>query len=193
VLYNWFGELDQTPDYFRERNRLWFGGGPEVDGTIRQRFERDVIRAVAGELSAWGDTPRGSIALIVLLDQFSLNLWREQPRSYTQSELAIPRTHAALERGYEFVLTPAERVFLYLPLEHSERLADQERSVALFEALARRAPAAYAAALESYHDWAVRHWRVVARFGRFPDRNEVFGRPSRPEELEFLASDAAPF
>ncbi len=193
VLDYWFGDLDHTARYFDERNRLWFGGGQEVDDQIRERFGRDLQAAVDGRLESWRGTPRGSLALIVLLDQFSLNLHREQPRSYLQSEKAIPVTRQLVDQGLTFTLTPAERVFVYLPLEHSEKLADQERSVGLFEELARGAPATLRPAMDGYHDYAVRHWRVVARFGRFPDRNEVFGRPSSPEELEFLASDAAPF
>ena len=99
----------------------------------------------------------------------------------------------ALSRGWDWVLTPAERVFLYLPFEHAEDLAQQDRSVELFESLGRDAPPELRAVMADYHHWAVRHRRVVARFGRFPDRNEVFGRPSTAEELAFLASDEAPF
>ncbi len=193
VLDYWFGDLDHTPRYFSERNRLWFGGGEEVDGYIRRTFEADVDSAVAGRLRSWAETPRGSLALIVLLDQFSLNLYREQPRSYEQSALAIPIAERLIDGGLSWTLTPAERLFVYLPLEHSEKLEHQERSVALFEELAGGAPAALRPALRGHLDYAVRHWRVVRRFGRFPDRNEVFGRPSTPEELAFLASDAAPF
>ena len=193
VLDYWFGDLDQTPEYFRRRNQLWFGGGEKVDGFIRERFETGVILAAEGKLDDWRESPKGSLALIVLLDQFSLNLYREQPKSYRQSELAVPVSEHVLAKGWDYVLTPAERVFLLLPFEHSEKLSDQERSVALFEVLARDAPPALADIMAGYHEYAVRHWRVVERFGRFPDRNEVFGRPSRPEELAFLASDAAPF
>lgn len=193
VLDYWFGDLDHTPRYFAERNRLWFGGGEEVDGHIRSHFERDLTLAVSGRLESWETTPRGGLALIVLLDQFSLNLYREQPQSYDQSALAIPVTRRLLHSALDWTLTPAERVFAYLPLEHSEKLEDQERSVALFEALAQGAPATLRQPMEGYLDYAVRHWRVVQRFGRFPDRNEVFGRPSSPEELAFLASDEAPF
>jgi uncharacterized protein (DUF924 family) len=193
VLDYWFGDLDQTPEYFARRTGLWFGGDPGVDEHIRRTFEGDVDDAVAGRLASWDETPKGSLSRIVLLDQFSLQLYREQPRSYDQAALALPIAERAIERGWEFVLTPAERVFLYLPFEHAEDLARQERSVALFESLVRGAPPELRAVMEGYHHWAVRHHRVVARFGRFPDRNEVFGRPSTPEELAFLASDAAPF
>jgi uncharacterized protein (DUF924 family) len=193
VLDYWFGDLDQTPKYFARRNTLWFGGDERVDESIRQSFEIDLDDAVAGRLQSWEETPKGSLALIVLLDQFSLQLYREQPRSYEQATLAVPIAERAIERGWEFVLTPAERVFLYLPFEHAEDLPRQARSVALFAKLARDAAPELREVMQDYHHWAVRHERVVARFGRFPDRNEVFGRPSTAEELAFLASPEAPF
>jgi len=193
VLDYWFGDLDQTPKYFARRNTLWFGADPRVDEYIRQTFEADIDDAVAGKLRSWEETPKGCLALIVLLDQFSLQLYREQPRSYEQAALAVPLAERAIERGWEWVLTPAERAFLYLPFEHAEDLARQERSVALFASLVPGAPHDLRKVMEDYHHWAVRHQRVVVRFGRFPDRNEVFGRPSTPEELAFLASDEAPF
>jgi len=193
VLDYWFGDFDQTPKYFARRNTLWFGGDKRADEYIRQTFEADLDDAVAGKLHEWAETPKGCLALIVLLDQFSLQLYREQPRSYEQSTLAVPIAERAIESGWEWVLTPAERVFLYLPFEHAENLARQERSVALFETLTRGGPPELRQVMEAYHHWAVRHWRVVARFGRFPDRNQVFGRPSTPEELAFLGSDEAPF
>jgi uncharacterized protein (DUF924 family) len=193
ILDYWFGDLDHTPEYFAQRNRLWFGGGDVVDGHIRRHFESDLKLGVDGRLEAWQATPRGSLALIVLLDQFSLNLYREKSQSYTQSALALPITESLVREDLTRTLTPAERVFVYLPLEHSENLADQERSVALFEELARDAPSALREVMTGYLDYAERHHRVVARFGRFPDRNDVFGRESTPEELAFLASDEAPF
>lgn len=193
VLDYWFGDLDHTPGYFSSRNRLWFGGAEEDDRHIRRTFEADVDAAVAGRLHSWEETPRGALALIVLLDQFSLALYREQPRSYEQSALAIPLSSRLVDQGLHWTLTPAERVFVYLPFEHSEKLEDQERSVRLYEDLASGAPAVLRSAMNGFRDYAVRHWRVVERFGRFPDRNEVFGRESRPEELVFLASDEAPF
>ncbi len=193
VLDYWFGDLDQTPKYFARRNTLWFGGDKRVDEQVRQSFESDLEDAVAGRLGSWDETPKGTLALIVLLDQFSLQLYREEPRSYEQAALAVPIAERALSRGWDWALTPAERVFLYLPFEHAEDLAHQDRSVELFDSLSRGAPPELRAVMADYHHWAVRHRRVVARFGRFPDRNEVFGRPSTAEELAFLASDEAPF
>ena len=197
ILDYWFGSLDHTPEYFKERNRLWFGnGGPEslkTDEYIRSHFEPTLIEAVEGKLGDWEASPKGCLALIVLLDQFSLNLYREQPRSYEQSALAVRIADHMMEQGFHQTLTFAERVFLYLPFEHGESIESQFKSVALFEQMAGQAPEYLKPVMKDYLDFAVRHAVVVKKFGRFPDRNEVFGRKSTPEEEAFLASDAAPF
>src|SRR5947209_3383631 len=135
VLDYWFSDLDQVPSYFQRQSELWFNGGNEVDEFIRKNFEKDVYLAVEGKLDAWLETPKGCLASIILLDQFSLNLYREQPQSYRQSEMAIPIVEKVLKLGWDWTLTPAELLFLYLPLEHSEKLEDQERSVSLFKAM----------------------------------------------------------
>jgi uncharacterized protein (DUF924 family) len=100
ILDYWFGDLSQTPQYFRERNKLWFMGGKKVDDYIRKTFEKELDNAVQGQLKSWEDSPDSALALIILLDQFSLNLYRETPRSYTQSELAIPISRRITEQGW---------------------------------------------------------------------------------------------
>jgi uncharacterized protein (DUF924 family) len=193
ILEYWFGDLDVTSDYLKTRNPFWFWGGEKVDEEIRALFDHDLKKAVQGEYDAWADTPKGCLALTVLLDQFSLNLHREKPASYEQSALAIPIVKRAIDRGFDRILSPVERVFVYLPLEHSENLADQDYAVSLFQAMADQATGEYRPAMLGYLEYAIRHQRVVKRFGRFPDRNEVFGRENTSEEQAFLASDEAPF
>lgn len=193
VLDYWFGDLDQSPEYFKKRFPFWFDGGARVDAYIRRHFERDLNKAVRGEYSSWEKTPREALALIVLLDQFSLNLYREKPRSYDQSRLAIPIAERLIRRKMHRMLTPIERTFVYLPFEHGESVREQNKSVALFTELYREAPPYAKSAFFVSLDYAKRHARVVKRYGRFPDRNEVYGRPSTPAERKFLASDQAPF
>ena len=197
ILDYWFGSLDHSPEYFSERMKMWFGDGgsksKEVDEYIRTHFEKDLIEAVDGKLSHWEKTPKGRLALIILLDQFSLNLYREQPRSYENSLLAIPIADRMIEDHFDQTLTFAERAFLYLPYEHGETIAHQFKSVALFEQMANEAPEFLKDEMNEFLEYAIRHAVVVKKFGRFPDRNEVFGRKSTPEEEAFLASDAAPF
>ncbi len=193
ILTYWFGDLDQSPEYFAERMPFWFMGGKKVDDEIRKRFEKDLVLAARGGLNSWESSPRETLALIVLLDQFSLNLYREQPRSYDQSRLAIPIARRAIQKKLHLLLTPIERCFVYLPFEHSERLKDQELSVSLFRELWKEAPAYAKTTFAGTLDYAKRHAWVVRKFGRFPDRNEVYGRTSSPAEMRFLSSDRAPF
>lgn len=193
ILDYWFGDLDQSPGYFAIKMPFWFMGGKKVDDYIRKHFESDLNAAVRGDLKHWEQTPRESLAVIVLLDQFSLNLFREKPKSYDQSKLAIPIANRMIQKKMHRMLTPIERCFVYLPFEHSEKIKDQDRSVALFTELWKEVPSYAKKEFAGTLDYAKRHMRVVKKYGRFPDRNEVYGRTNKPEEQRFLASDQAPF
>ncbi|MGZ3708310.1 MAG: DUF924 family protein [Bdellovibrionota bacterium] len=181
VLDYWFGKNGGT--------ELWFGGTPEIDEHIRKTFEKDVTSAASGKLTDWESAPESCLALIILLDQFSLNLYREQPRSYDQSAMAIPIALRAIERGFDKKVPPLQRAFFYMPLMHAEDLPNQERSVELFSKMAAEDAEE---ALEGFRHFAVLHRDVVARYGRFPGRNEVYGRSSTPEELKYLADEDSP-
>lgn len=185
ILDFWFGPL--APDGFprEDRERFWFGGAREVDDAIRARFAEDVARAGAGVLDSWSETPRGRLALVLLLDQFPRNLFRGTPEAFGHDARALQHALAGLESGQDRALAPVERVFFYLPLEHAENPVLQARSVALYERLRREFPAE-AARLQGYLDYAIQHRDIVERFGRFPHRNAILGRPSTPEELAFL-------
>lgn len=180
ILRFWFGESRE----FREE---WFGGGEDFDREVSERFRADYELAAAGGLGDWKGTPRGALALILLLDQFPRNMFRGEPRSYATDHLAREVAREALERGFDRLLTPLERMFVYLPFEHSEDLEDQRLSVRLFRALEEEL------GRPEVLEYALRHEAVIARFGRFPHRNEILGRRSTPEELEFLSGPEAPF
>jgi len=183
----WFGELEDG--YPREsRQALWFGGGPEVDAEIRERFGAAVEAALDGGFRDWEGNARGELALVLLLDQMTRNIYRGDARAFTGDTRARAIVVDALAQGRDLQLAPVERAFFYLPLEHSERLADLERCVELFEALLALAPPAQRGAAESQLDYAVRHRAVIARFGRYPYRNAVLGRTSTPEELAWLVN-----
>ena len=193
VLEYWFGEQSLTPDYFQARNKMWFMGGAEVDAQIRAEFQVDVEQAASGALDAWSETRLGSLALILLLDQFAANIYRGDARGYLYSDQALPLSRSLVTTlGYR-ELTLAERIFVFMPLEHAESLDDQRLSVALFTELRDEAPLAVREEMEGTLDYAVRHLRVVERFGRFPHRNAVHGRPTTEAEAAFLASPEAPF
>ena len=161
----------------------WFDSDPELDAALRDRVGPLHERAAAGELDALQDRPGGALALCLLLDQIPRHIFRGQPRAYATDARARAVAARALERGFERSLPPDYRQFLYLPLEHSEAVEDQRRSVALFEALGEPVLLHYAR----------EHLRVVERFGRFPHRNAILGRESTPEEVAFLEQPGSAF
>lgn len=193
ILEYWLGDLEHTPEYFQARMRRWFMGGRAVDEEIRGRFLNQVELAGKNGLEDWKSSPREALALVILLDQLSLNFYRDEARGYELSERAIPVAKQILKNGWDFALTPAEKIFLYMPLEHSESLADQEECVAHFTKLTKEACPELKGVMQGSLDYAKRHLAVVKRFGRFPHRNKALGRESRPEEIEFLSSKEAPF
>lgn len=170
----WFEVLDRE---------AWFRADAAVDEALRTRFAELPDLALAGALDGWRATPRGSVALVLALDQLPRNLWRGEARAFAYDARARAEADAALGRGVEAALGVDERAFLYLPFEHSEEAADQERCCALFETLGDAV----------YTDYAHRHRDVIRRFGRFPHRNEVLGRASTAAEEAYLAQPGAGF
>jgi uncharacterized protein (DUF924 family) len=187
ILNFWF----RPDDSREERIQLWFGGAPELDEEIRRRFEPTIQAAVRGELDDWKKEPESTLALILLLDQFPLNIYRDQAKSFQTIEKALPVTLHALEQKFDQKLTPFQRVFVYLPLEHSEDMKMQEKSMEMFRKLRDEATPENKEAMEIFYDYARRHYVVVERFGRYPDRNPILGRPHRPEEAKYM-SDGGP-
>ena len=188
LLAFWFGADLDSPEALAERGGFWFDGGAEVDREIRARFADLPDRAASGALDAWRDAPRSALARVLALDQLPRNLFRGSARSFAYDGLALEAAGAALEAGFAAKLHPLEAAFLHLPFEHAERLDCQERSVALSEALAARAPAHLRRTLESWVEFARRHRDVIARFGRFPHRNALLGRLPTAAERAYLAS-----
>jgi uncharacterized protein (DUF924 family) len=184
VLDYWFGD---GSDASRRQRELWFAGSARVDADVRERFLPAVERAERGVHDDWRETPDACLALIVLLDQFPLMIFRGEARGYRDGDLALPVARHLVERGFDTDYTPSERLFAYLPFEHSEDPLDQERALALFGKV-RHLPG-----MASAYDYAVKHWEVVKRFGRFPHRNEALGRTSTPEEIEFLKDPGSRF
>lgn len=193
VLGYWFGDAADDAGVLAGKSALWFGAGAEVDEDIRRRFADLREQAVTGALDAWLATPRGRLALVILVDQFSRNLFRGDARAFEHDALARVWVDEGLLLGMDAAMRPVERVFFYLPLEHSESIADQQRSVALFDALREAAPSALRQRFDEFYDYAVRHHDVVARFDRFPHRNAVLGRESTDEERAFLAQPGSSF
>ena len=187
LLGFWFGHDLSTPEAVAERSRRWFQADDAFDTELRQRFGDWPGRALTGEFAAWTRSHRGSLALVITLDQLPRNLHRGSAAAFSADERALEEALAAIERGADEALHPLEAAFLYLPLEHAEDAAMQARCVELFDALRARAPEAFGTQLARYRDHAVRHRDVIERFGRFPHRNELLGRETTEEESLWLA------
>lgn len=170
-------EATEVTAFWREAGpALWFAKDPAFDARFRERFIRLHEAAARGDLDGWRTTPEGSLALIILLDQFPRNAFRGTPRMYATDEMARTLTRAAIASGHDLKVDQPMRLFVYLPLGHSESLEDQEDSV--------RLAARNLTAQDLTH--AEGHRNIIRRFGRFPHRNPILGRTMRPEERAFL-------
>ncbi len=193
VLAYWFGAPGSAADIAARQGRLWFGKLPEKDRDITERFSATFNAATRGSLGHWADTPRGRLALIIVLDQFPHHIHRDTPQAFALDARALALSMDALAMGEDKQLVPIERVFLYLPLEHAESDSLQDLSVSLYEQLAADAAESEHTLFDNFLDYARQHRDVVARFGRFPHRNDILGRPSTPEEIEFLKQPGSRF
>jgi uncharacterized protein (DUF924 family) len=193
ILEFWFGAIDDDGNVVEDRSSLWWKKSPETDSLIRERFEADVREAVAGARDEWAKTARGCLALIVTLDQFPRNIYRDKPDAFGCDEKARAVALAGLERGLDRQLPLIQRVFYYLPLEHAETRQLQRRSVELFSRLVVKAPEQLQKTFAAYLDYAEKHQVIVDRFGRFPHRNVILGRHSTREELTFLEQPGSSF
>lgn len=194
VLYQeWFGELDEQGRAPAHKRALWFGGGEDFDARLRQRFGAALQSAARGELDHWQRSPRGVVALVLLLDQLSRNIFRGSPQMFAQDAQALQIVDAALERGDDRRVGLDPRVFLYMPLMHAEDLERQERCVALFAQLAQELEGEDQARVQNNLNYAIAHRDIIRDWGRFPHRNAVLGRESTPEEEAFLRQPGSSF
>ncbi|MBY4675825.1 DUF924 family protein [Marinobacterium arenosum] len=185
ILNFWFGELDEG--FARpERGRLWWGGDADSDRAVAALFGRQVRQALNGELDHWSENPRGRLALILLLDQFTRMLFRGDGEAFAGDAQALRLCEEGLERQHDRALEFAERMFFYMPLEHAEQLAAQDRCVDCFMELLAEVPEHHKAEVQNALDYAHQHRDLIQRFGRFPHRNDALDRPSTPEELAYL-------
>jgi uncharacterized protein (DUF924 family) len=183
VLAFWFG-----PGLADEQRAAWFKKDPAFDEQIRARFGVRVDEALGGGLRHWDAAPRFALARILVLDQFTRNLFRGHAKSFAGDALALAAARNLVARGDDLRLNGVMRSFVYLPFEHAEDLAAQAESLRLFARLGADHPH-----LAGLLEWAQKHEVIVARFGRFPHRNAVLGRESTAEELEFLKQPGSSF
>jgi len=185
VLAFWLGDA-ADPENVKRRGKLWFASTADQDEEIRARFGALHERARRGELDHWSQSPRDLLALVVLLDQFSRNLYRSRPSAFADDAKSLALARAGIQRGFDKSLLPVERAFLYMPFQHSENVDVQRESVRLFRALLDDSPAELQAFARSTYDFALLHCELIERFGRFPHRNAILGRASTREEKEYL-------
>ncbi|GMV40139.1 MAG: hypothetical protein AMXMBFR64_18550 [Myxococcales bacterium] len=193
ILAFWFGDLNASGLADAEHSRRWFTKDPAFDAELRDRFGALHAAVVAGERAGWQESARGCLAAVIVLDQLSRNMFRDTPRMFATDEAALAVARDGLARGFDRALRTHERMFLFMPFMHSEALADQERCVALFQALLAEADDGARATVEYSLGYAVQHRDIVARFGRFPHRNRVLARDTTPEEAEFLTQPGSSF
>ncbi len=172
ILTLWFSEHVKP---------LWYNSTPEFDQELREKYMDTYQAALNGELSIWEETPQGALALVICLDQFPLNMFRNKAEGFAGEAPSREVAARAIEKGFDQSLKGAQKAFLYLPYMHSEELTDQDRVLELFSK----------AGLEDNLKWANHHRDIVSRFGRFPHRNAILGRQSTPEEIAYLQSDEA--
>ena len=188
----WFGSLPMTREALEERMKMWFGNEESTerarawDATIRNEFGARVDAALRGELANWGDGPRRRLSLIILLDQFPRNIYRGRARAYAGDEQALSLALSGMQSGADAALDPVERMFFYMPLEHSESADVQDESVAAYRRLLGEAAEPLRGAFTSALKDAELHASIIRRFGRFPHRNRVLRRASTPEETDYL-------
>ncbi|ELS04367.1 hypothetical protein Xen7305DRAFT_00040980 [Xenococcus sp. PCC 7305] len=185
ILTFWFGKQEAN-DYGRPR-KFWFIKDPNCDRQIKEFFEPVYLLAKAGDLDYWQENPFSCLALIIVLDQFPRNIYRGQPQAFATDSQALAFAQYAIEKGYDRVLLPVQRWFIYLPYEHSENLANQYLAVQLFSTLIDDPDS------QSSIEYAKRHLKVIQDFGRFPHRNQILGRESTPEEMAFLEKPGSGF
>lgn len=192
VLDFWFGPGNQLA-IIRRRQSLWWGKNPEIDAAIRSRFGAVLEAMRRGGHGDWLDSPEGRLAWVITADQFSRNIFRADPRSYAMDDMALKNALEGIANGHDKALWPLQRVFLYMPLEHSESLELQQQSVGLFESLVDEAEGELVESFKGFLDYARQHRDVIEMFGRFPHRNAVLGRCSTPAEIEYLQQPGAGF
>jgi uncharacterized protein (DUF924 family) len=189
----WFGSHPDDATIARQRSKFWWSRNDDTDQEIRHRFENEVHKAANHALDAWADSPAGLLSLVLLTDQFPRNIFRNTAKAFAFDALAQTWCKIGLDRHLDGKLRPIERVFFYLPLEHSECLDHQEQSVQLFTRLYQEVSAEQMDTFRVFLIFALRHRHVIARFGRFPHRNEMLGRVSTPEEIAFLKEPGSSF
>lgn len=193
ILSFWFRERELSAPQIDNRMDIWFGEDEVFDHEIQREFADDVAAASEGRLDHWAHNSRGRLALILLLDQFRRNIYRGTAKAFSHDKLALKLCVEGAMAKKDEGLSPIEKVFFYMPLQHSESRKVQAKSVALYERLAEAVNPTYRETFETIAQFAELHADIVETFGRFPHRNRLLGRENTPDEAEYLAGDTVDF
>ncbi len=195
ILDFWFGNLKENELPSKEYRKRWWIKDHENDKRIKDHFGYDLDLAIRGELDDWKTTPDGTLALILLFDQFTRNIYRNTEEAFSQDKNTIEICINGIKKGFDEALHPVQRTFYYMPLMHSEDMSMQEKSIECFSNLAKEfaTPESIAKMVSGSFEYAMKHYEIVKRFGRYPHRNAILGRESTPEEIEFLSEPGSSF
>ena len=193
ILSFWFQEKELSAPQIDGRMDVWFGEDSTLDEQIRDEFADDIEAASNDKLDHWAHKPVGRLALILVLDQFRRNAFRGQPEAYAKDKKALKLCVEGAMEKKDKGLTPIQRVFFYMPLQHAESRKVQAKSVEIFTRLADAVSATYIETFMTIAQFAELHRDIVEQFGRFPHRNRMLGRENTPEEEEYLAGDSPSF
>ncbi|HEX4923705.1 MAG TPA: DUF924 family protein [Bdellovibrionales bacterium] len=193
VLEFWFGTLQDELDFPAEKSSIWFRKSDETDALIRDRYQLVWTHAHEGTYDVWTKIPHGRLALIIILDQFSRNMFRGTPQAFAGDKKALELAREGVRKKMDRDLYPIQRVFMYMPFEHSENLEDQNESVRLFTNLLEEVPDQLKRPMNEFLRYAKAHRDIIKQYGRFPHRNQTLGRTTTPEELAFLKKPGSSF
>jgi uncharacterized protein (DUF924 family) len=193
ILQFWFGGSASARQCSNLKSSLWWSKDEDIDRDITERFAAVTDELLQGKFSEWLNTPEGVLASIICLDQFPRNMYRGNARCYSYDYMALQHANSLVTRDLDQELDPIQRVFAYLPFQHSEKLDNQARSLALYSALVASVSAEDRDLFEGNYRSAVKHHEIVREYGRFPHRNSILGRRSTPRELEFLEKPGSSF
>jgi uncharacterized protein (DUF924 family) len=193
VLTYWLGDAPTSAAESKRRSKLWYGSTQKADTEIQEKFGALLKQAEDGELDSKLNTLKNRIAMVILLDQLSRNIYRGKPTAFQNDARCLEIAKQTVEEKLHLQLSYIERVFLYHPYEHSESRQDQQNGVALFEQLLAEVPSAWRVQIQSFTNHAYAHFDIIKTYGRFPHRNVTLGRTSTPAETEFLNKDVRRF
>jgi len=193
ILSFWFKEQELSAPQIDRRMDIWFGENPDFDDEVEAKFSDDVAGASTGKLDHWAEDPRGRLALIILIDQFRRNIYRNTEKAFSRDRLALRLCVEGAMEKKDKSLTPIQKVFFYMPLQHTESRKVQTKSADLYSRLAESVSPTYRETFLTVAQFAELHKDIIDQFGRFPHRNALLGRENTPEEDKYLAGDSPDF